>query len=87
MDTESLKRLIRETLREELKSGLFTARKLTDTPTDDLQVVNRKYTNLNGTTRPTSSVAVLGQRFFDTSVKTLITWDGTTWRNGVGSII
>ena len=87
MDTESLKRLIRETLREELKSGLFTARKLTDTPTDDLQVVNRKYTNLNGTTRPTSSVTVLGQRFFDTSVKTLITWDGTTWRNGVGSII
>ena len=87
MDENSLKRLVVNTIREEMGGGMFSNEKLTDNPTDDLQVVNRKYTNLNGTTRPTSSAATVGQRFFDTSVKTLITWDGTAWRNGVGSII
>ena len=85
MDENAIKRIVQETIRQELKGGLFSARKLTDTPTDDLQVVNRKYVNLNGSTRPNTSIT--GQRFFDTSVKTLITWDGTDWRNGIGSVI
>lgn len=50
------------------KGSAFTDRKLTDTPTDALSVVNRKYVNMNGTTanRPRSSVA--GQFYFDTSL-------------------
>jgi len=87
MKPEDIKKLIQEEIKNQLKGGLFTARKLTDTPTDNLQVVNLKYTNLNGTTRPNSSVATIGQRFFDTSVMTLIAYDGTKWRNGVGSVI
>lgn len=87
MDEKSIKKLIQETIKNELKGRLFTSPKITDTPNDDLQVVNRKYTNLNGSTRPNQSVLVIGQRFFDTSVKTLIVWDGTNFRNGVGSVV
>lgn len=48
-----------------LKSGAFSDRKVTDTPTDALSVVNRKFVTLNGSTRPTP---VQGQFFFDTSL-------------------
>jgi len=68
MNPESIKKLIQETVRNELKSGLFTARKLTDFPTDSNQVVPRKYITRNGVSsaRPTSSV--LGEQFYDTTL-------------------
>lgn len=69
----------------------FTARKLTDTPTDDLQVVNRKYVNLNGTlaNRPNASVATMGQSYFATDTNIPMTFNSTTqrWYNGVGSVV
>lgn len=62
-----------------LKSSAFTDRKLTDTPTDSLSIVNRKYVTLNGATssRPTSSV--LGQFYFDTTLGYPVWWNGSTW--------
>jgi len=79
----------REIIREYMKSGAFTDRKLTDTPTDNLSVVNRKYVNLNGvvTSRPVSSVAVVGQTYFATDTKLPMTYDTTGWVDGVGSIV
>lgn len=72
-----------------LKTSAFTARKLTDTPTDAYSVVSRKYTNLNGTVanRPTSSVATTGQRYFATDTGIPMVYDGSSWRNGVGSVV
>lgn len=72
-----------------IKSGAFTDRKLTDTPTDALSVVNRRYVNLNGTVanRPISSVAVIGQGYFATDTGIPMKYDGTNWRNGVGSVV
>lgn len=72
-----------------LQQQAFTQRKLTDTPTDSLQVVNRKFVTLNGTvaTRPTSSVAVIGQTYFATDTNIPMTYSATGWRNGVGSIV
>ena len=71
------------------KTSAFTDRKLTDTPTDALSVVNRKYTNLNGTvaTRPISSVATVGQKYFATDTNIQMTYNTTGWYNGVGSIV
>lgn len=70
-----------------MKGEGFTDRKITDTPTDALQVVNRKYVTLNGTTRPTSSV--VGQSFFDASLASgrgkPITWNGTGWVDATGT--
>lgn len=53
-------------IREYNRSSGFTDRKLTDTPTDALAVVNRNFVTANGTTRPPNPVQ--GQPFFDTSL-------------------
>lgn len=93
MEQEELKKLIDERVRklmpEILKGSAFTDRKITDTPTEDLMIVNRKYTNLNGTVanRPTSSVATVGQRYFATDTNIPMTYSTTGWRNGVGSVV
>ena len=81
-------RLIQETIRNELKGGLFTARKVSDNPTENLSVVNRRYVNLNGTVanRPNSSVASIGQHYFPTDTNIPLVFDGANWRNGVGSV-
>ncbi len=87
--TEGLRDIIRQEIAEQLKTGLFTARKLTDNPTDDIQVVNRRYVTMNGTIalRPASVIAVKGQTYYATDLNIPLTYDGTNWRNGTGSII
>ena len=95
MDKEQIKKLIDERIEKKvpdiLKGSSFTVRKLTDTPTDDLQVVPRKYVNLNGSvvSRPTSSVAVMGQRYFATDTGIPMTYNrfSSVWVNGVGSTV
>lgn len=80
---------IRKIVPEMLKGSAFTDRKLTDMPTDALQVVPRKYVTNNGTVanRPVSSVATVGQPYFATDTKIPMTYDTTGWVNGVGSIV
>ena len=75
---------------ERIKSVIsFTSRKLTDTPTDDLMTVNRKYVNLNGTvaSRPSSVAAKVGQGYFATDTSIPMKFNGTNWVNGVGSVV
>lgn len=82
---------IQNLIKNYLESSAFTTRKLTDTPTDNLQVVNRKYVNLNGTVanRPNASVATIGQKYFATDLNQLMTFNTSTnkWYNGVASIV
>lgn len=88
---DNLRKTIREVVSQEvadqLKGGLFTSRKLTDTPSDSLQVVNRKYVTLNGVSasRPTSSV--LGQYYFDTTLGQPIWWDGISFVDASGNVV
>ncbi len=76
-------------IRDYNKSDGFTDRKLTDTPTDALAVVNRKYVTLNGPSsgRPTSSV--IGQQYFDTNLASgrgkPIYWNGTGFVDSTGT--
>lgn len=72
-----------------LKGPAFTNRKMTDTPTDALQVVPRKYVTNNGSVanRPVSSVAVVGQPYFATDTGIPMTYSAEGWRDGVGSIV
>ena len=67
----------------------FTDRKTTDTPTDAFSLVNRRFVTLSSNigARPLSSVAVVGQHFFDTTGNIPTTFDGNNWRNGVGSVV
>lgn len=82
---------ILEIIREYNRTSGFTDRKLTDTPTDALAVVNRKYVTLNGptTSRPTASV--IGQHYFDTSLAAgngkPITWNGIGWVDSTGTYV
>lgn len=84
---------IQEVARKEIERALagsfFTAEKYTDTPTDNLSVVNRRYTNMNGTVanRPPSSVATIGQFYFATDTNIPMRFNGTNWVNGVGSVV
>ncbi len=82
---ERFSKLIRE---YEQNKG-FTDRKVTDTPTDALQVVNRRYVTLNGTSANRPTASVIGQHYFDTSLgngKT-VTWNGTGFVDGSGNYV
>ena len=87
MKEEDIKKLIQEEVKIQLKGVLFSARKLTDTPTDALQVVPRKYVTRNSTTalRPTTSV--LGEFYFDTTQNRTATWNGTNYQDPAGNVI
>lgn len=90
---EEMKQFIKDTIKKEIpvymKNAAFTDRKLTDTPTDSLSVVNRKYVTLNGlvANRPKSSVATVGQTYYATDTGIPMTYTSEGWRNGVGSIV
>lgn len=72
-----------------LKQAGYTDRKLSDTPTDAYEVVNRRFVTLNGTVanRPSSVVAVIGQKYYATDTNIPMTYSTAGWRNGVGSIV
>jgi len=80
---ERIKKLVPEIL----KGSAFTNRKLTDLPTDALQVTSRKFVTLNGATasRPTGSI--LGQFYFDTTLGQPIWWDGVSFVDADGNVI
>jgi len=67
----------------------FSGRKIVDTPTDSLSVVNRRFVTLSSNvgSRPVSSVAVVGQPFYATDVAVPMVYSTQGWRNGVGSIV
>lgn len=83
--TKLIDERIKKTVPEYLKSSAFVDRKLTDNPTDALQVVNRKFITQNGTTagRPTSSI--VGLRYFDTTLGYPVYWSGVTWVDSTGT--
>lgn len=86
MDRESITKVVRD---EVAKAESFTSRKISDTPTDALSLVNRRYITNNGTVRPTSSV--VGQPFIDTSLASgrgkPIWWNGTGWIDATGTYV
>lgn len=88
---QKTEKTIVQTVQEYLKNSAFVDRKLTDTPTDSLSVVNRRYVTLNGTTanRPLSSV--IGQSYFDTSLaagRGKPVWYGPSgWVDATGTLV
>ena len=88
MDKEFENKVIKVVEKYQKGAG-FIADKYTDTPTDANSVVPRKYVNLNGTvaSRPIGSVATVGQRYFATDTNIPMVFNGTNWRDGVGSIV
>ncbi len=91
MEDQELNKKIDERIKLFFKQNGFTQRKLTDTPTDTLSVVNRGYVTNNGVSsnRPTSSV--IGQPYFDTTLASgrgkTITWNGTGFVDATGTYV
>ena len=71
-----------------LRNQAFTTRKVTDTPTDNLTVVNMKYVNQYGSTISRPSHSVIGEQYFDTDLGYPI-FKNTNgkWINSTGSIL
>ncbi len=83
-ETEKLNRIIDERIRKANVQD-FTQRKLTDTPTDALAVVNRKFVTANGLSAVRPVSPVVGQFYFDTTVGFPIWWSGANWVNASGT--
>lgn len=65
------------------------SKRIGDTPTDSLQLTNRKYVNLYGTTANRPSVVSFGQQYFDTNLNYPIyrSPNSSVWTNSVGSVV
>lgn len=91
MENEELKKTIREEsqklVKDYMKSSAFVDRKLTDTPTDSLSVVNRKYVTLNGATASRPTASVTGQSYFDTTLGKPVWWSGTAFVDATGTVV
>lgn len=72
-----------------IQTGKIYGKRVGDTPNDSLQLVPKKYVNLNGliAQRPSSSVASIGQYFYATDTNQPMWYSGTNWRNGSGSVV
>jgi len=84
------KKEIQQMIKEALtKAFNFSARKLGDTPTDDLQLTPRKFVTGNGViaSRPASSEAIVGQFYLATDIPTPMWRVSNGWVNGVGSVV
>lgn len=87
---KNLQPLIVRTVQNYLKSSAFTDRKLTDVPTDALQVVNRKYVTMNGTTTLRPAAPVKGQFYLDTTLNAngKPIWYGPNgWTDSQGNLV
>lgn len=63
----------------------FTKRIIVDTPTDALQVTNRKYVTLNGVSANRPTASVVGQFYFDTTLNKPLWWNGTGFVDATGA--
>ena len=81
--------MIDESIKEQDTDSSFRERRTIDTPTDAYSIVNRRYVTLNGDVadRPRSSVATVGQPYFASDTVIPMTFTGTNWVNGVGSVV
>jgi len=72
-----------------MKTSAFTDRKLTDTPTDSLSVVNRKFVANGGVFSSRPSKPVSGQPYFPEDLGYPAFYDGSSsvWVGGTGSVL
>ena len=70
-----------------LASNAFSNRKITDTPTDDLAIVNRKFVTLHGVSANRPTTSIIGQFYYDTTLDKPIWWNGTSFVDATGSAV
>lgn len=87
-NSEEFKTAVNESIKQYLNTMGFTGRKLTDTPTDDLQVVPRKYVNMYGSIASRPQNSVIGQQYFATNLGyPIFRNSNNAWVSGTGSVV
>lgn len=86
MNEAELKKLIEEQIKKVVPVA-FIRRKLTDTPTDDLQITPRKYVTRYSTTALRPRTSVLGEFYFDTTAGKPVWWRGDAYVDAAGNVI
>lgn len=86
MEEERIKKLVDARIKE-IVPVAFIRRKLTDTPTDDLQMTPRKYITRYSTTALRPRTSVMGEFYFDTTVGKPVWWNGTAYADAAGNVI
>lgn len=74
-------------VREYLNSSAFTQRKLTDVPTDLLQVVSAKFVTQNGVTADRPTNPFIAQFYYDTTIGKPIWWNSSNWKDAAGNTV
>lgn len=90
--SEQLNQIIEEQVKklmpQYLKGSAFTARKITDTPTDRLQVVSMGYVNMYGSVAGAPKSSVIGQQYFATDLGyPIFKNQNSRWVSPTGSIV
>lgn len=85
------KPLTQKDLKKYLQTGGFVARKLADTPTDALSVVNRGYVTMNGVSSRRPTASVVGQSYLDMTLASgrgkPVWWNGTGFVDATGAYV
>jgi hypothetical protein len=76
-----------ETVKEYLANAGFQHRIVGDTPTDNNQLVPRKYVTMNGNTANRPQSSVIGQSYLDTQIGKVVWWNGTTFQDSQGNVV
>lgn len=88
VNDDELKKLIDDRIKVFFQRSGFTQKKVTDTPTEGLAIVNRSYVNLYGSIAGAPTSSVVGQRYFATDLNYLVVKNSNyRWVNGTGSIV
>ncbi len=87
MEEDKLNRKIVEAVNTYLRSTAFTAKKITDTPTDRNQVAPRSYITRSTTTAARPTTSVLGESYFDTTINKPVWWNGTNYADAAGNVV
>lgn len=91
MEDQDLKILlshVKKIIPDYLETEAFTRRKLTDIPTDNLAVTNRKYVNMFASVATLPQASVIGQQVFATDLGYPVfrRQDGK-WVSAAGSVV
>lgn len=80
---------IKELIDKEIDRRLsFTATKITDSPIDDLSVVNRRYVNKFGSIAGRPQNSVIGQQYFNTTDGyPIFRNQNNAWVSATGSVV
>jgi len=85
---DKVKEIVSKVLPIYLSSHAFIDRKITDTPTDNLQVVPRKYVNMYGSVSGRPQNSVIGQQYFATDLGYPIFRNtNNAWVSPTGSVV